>query len=280
MRGTPARSATAPRGALVALRGFDVVREAPRGAMLERLSRERPADRAVAQRGHRVRQAGVDQRLRADDAARAPRAVHHDLRRRVRRERAHAQHELRARHTGRGRDVHRLVFVVAARIDDHDVGLRVDQRLHFLGGQRRRVALGLDPFAERLARHVDVDEQLAAGRAPAREAAVEHAHVGVAELRELRGGARREILAAGFAEDDDRRVAARNARPCVEFELRQRQVGGPQRMALCVRIFLAHVDQREFVACQQACADVFVRRDGKTGKGIGGLRHGVSVGFG
>ncbi|VWC09160.1 hypothetical protein BSE24067_05260 [Burkholderia seminalis] len=261
---------------LRALRRVDLVRKAARRAMLERLAGQRPADRAVAQCRDRIRQPRVDERLRADDAARAARAVDDHLRRRIRRERAHAQHELRARHARRRRDGHRLVFVEPARVDDHDVGLRIDQRLHLLRRKRRRMTLGLDPFAERLARHVHVDELFAARGQPAGETAVEQPHVGVAELRELLGRARREILAARFAEHDDRRVAARNPRPRVEFEFRQRKIGGPQRMAPRVRIFLAYVDQRELVAGQQPRAHLLVRRDGKTGKGIGGLRHDVS----
>jgi hypothetical protein len=46
----------------------------------ERQAVERPADGAVPQRGHAVRKASVHERLRADDAARAPRAVDDDER--------------------------------------------------------------------------------------------------------------------------------------------------------------------------------------------------------
>ncbi|AJY40699.1 rhodanese-like domain protein [Burkholderia humptydooensis] len=252
MRATPARRL--PRG--LAPRRVHLLGKAPRRAVIERLPRERPADRAVAQRGDRIRQPRVDERLRADDAARAPRAVHDHARRRIGRELAHPQHEFRARHARRARDAHRLVFVEAPRIDDHDVGPRIDQLLHFLRGQRRRVPLRLDELAERLARHVDVDEELAARRLPAGEPAFEQMHARVAERREYRCRARREILAERFAVDRDRRVAARNARPCVEFELRQRKIRGPQRMAARIWVFLAHVDQRDLRAGEQRGAHV------------------------
>ena len=65
---------------------------------------ERPAHGAVAQRHHLVRHAGVDQRLRADDAARAAGAIDHDQRVGRGRDVVDAQHQLGARHVDGGRD--------------------------------------------------------------------------------------------------------------------------------------------------------------------------------
>ena len=64
---------------------------APGLAVLERQAGQRPADGAVAKGRHPVGNAGVHQRLRADDAARAPGAVHDDQRLGRRRGRADAQ---------------------------------------------------------------------------------------------------------------------------------------------------------------------------------------------
>ncbi|MOA00750.1 hypothetical protein D3C78_1201230 [compost metagenome] len=109
--------------------------ETPRLAVLQLLAGEGPADGAVAQRGYRVGDAGIYQRLRADQAAGTPGAVDDHPRGRIRRQFGDAQHQLSAGHADPAGDAHVLIFVEAAGIQHHHVGLRIQQRLHFLGGQ-------------------------------------------------------------------------------------------------------------------------------------------------
>jgi hypothetical protein len=175
---------------------------------------------------------------------------------RVRRERAGPQHQLGARHAGGARDAHGAVLVEAARVEHHHVGLRVDQRLHLLRRQRGRVPLVLDQFAEGLARHVDIAEQLAAGRSPAVEPACERVHVGVAQRCEALGRGGHAVDTVLFAVQHDPRVAPWNAPRRVAFDQVERQVRGPQRVDLRVGVFLAQVDERDLVAGEQVPADI------------------------
>ena len=110
-------------------------RAAPVGAMFEILLGEGPADGAVAQRHHLVGDAGIDQRLGADDRAGAAGAIDDDGGRGIGRRAAGAQHEFGAGHADRAGDVHGGVFVEAADIEDGDIGLARDQGRDFVGGQ-------------------------------------------------------------------------------------------------------------------------------------------------
>ena len=121
--------------------------------------------------------------------------------------------------------------------------------------QRRRMAHAFHQFAERLARHVDVLKQLAAGFAPALQTAFEQRDVGIAQFGQTSRGAFGEPFAG--VEHDDRHRRARQAHRRVQFEPRQRQIGGKQRMTARVRIFLAHIDERDFLAFDQRAAHVF-----------------------
>ncbi|MNN78452.1 hypothetical protein D3C81_1950110 [compost metagenome] len=96
-------------------------------------------------------------------------------------------------------------------------------------------------------------------------------HVGIAQRLQHRCSARREVFAGVLAVDHDQRVAARDARPRFQFELRQREVGGPQRVLLRERVFLAHVDQCDLGAGQQGLAYL---RMGEGRECRGGLRGG------
>ncbi len=161
---------------------------------------ERPAHRAVAQRHHLVRQAGVDQRLRADDAAGAAGAIDDDQRVGRGRDVVDAQHQLGARHVGGARDRDALEFVERPAVDHDHVGAAAHQAVELLGGDARRIAGVLDVLAERLARHVDAGEQLEAGLLPGGDAAVQIGEVGVAgggedRSRRARPGRRRRRTA-------------------------------------------------------------------------------------
>ena len=140
--------------------------------MLQGLACERPANRAIAQSGNRIGQTCVDERLGANDAACAARAVHDDACCRARRQFTGAQDQFSTRHAAAAGDVHGLVLVKAASIQHHDIGFLIQQGLDFGGGQRGRVTLGLHQFAKRLAGDVDVDKDFAACIAPTLQAAL------------------------------------------------------------------------------------------------------------
>ncbi len=234
------------------------------GPALECLTGERPADGAVAQRRHRIRQTGVHERLRADDAACASGAIDDHTRGRVRGEFAHAQHEFGTGHAGRAGNVHGLVFVEPARVDDDHIGARIEQCLNFLRGQRRGMPQPFDPLAKGFARHVDVAKDFSASRDPTVEAARETIDVGVAELAQHAGSARRQILAAMLAVDDDARVAARYARPDVDLHARERKVRRPQWVRLREWIFFANVEQRNFLTGEQRGTHVGIGQFGES----------------
>jgi hypothetical protein len=229
--------------------------ETPLLAMVELEAGEQPADRAVAQRRHRIRDAGVDQRLRADQAARAAGAVDDDARGRVRRQVACPQHQLGTGHAGAGGDAHRAVLVPAAHVEHDHVGAGVEQRLHFFGRQRRRAGVVLDEFAEGLARHIDVAEQFAAAAPPAVEPAVEQAHRRPARCGEPARG--RFGQAFAVVVDHHRHISARQPPGRVELEPRARDLHCEQRVFLRERVFLARVEQRDLAALQQHRAHVF-----------------------
>ena len=237
------------------------------GAMVEHLIGQQPADGAIAQCRHRVGDAGIHERLRADDAARASRAIDDDLRGRVRCQLADAQHQLGTRHARRRGDAHGLKLFIAARIDDHHVAPGIKQRLDFLRAERRRVAVCLHVFAKGFARHVHVLEHFAAGCAPAIEFAFEQVHARIAEFSQLGRRARGEVHAIVHAVQHDQRIAARNARPRFQLQPGEREVGCPQRMRLGIRVFLADVDQRDLLAGQQGGAHVGIRQRRDVGFG-------------
>ena len=236
-------------------------------AVVQHLIGQQPADGAIAQRRHRVGNAGIHERLRADDAARAPGTVDDDLRGRVRRQFTDAQHKLRPRHAGRSGDAHGLEFVIAARIDDHHVALGIEQRLDFLRAERRRVALCLHVFAKGFAGHVHVLEDLAASRTPAIQTTFEQIDTRVAEFSQFGGRLRGQVHAVVHAIQNNQRIPARNARPCLQLQPRERQVGRPQRVRLRVWVFFAHIDQGDFLAGQQRSAHVSVGERGDVGLG-------------
>ena len=177
-------------GVLGKLGGFGALRaEAFRLAACHFQAGKMPAHRAVLQRHDLVRQARVDQRLRTDDRARAAGAVHDDQSLGTRREVLHAIDQLGAGAVDAARDRHVVELRHRPRIQDHHVGLGVDQLLQVGGVDARRVVVVLDHFAERLRRHVDAGEDLAARVGPGLQAAFHHGDVTVAHLLQAGGTA-------------------------------------------------------------------------------------------
>ena len=238
------------------------VREALVLAVIAGEAREMPAHGAVAQRHHLVGHAGIDQRLRADDAAGAAGAIDHDQRVGRGRDVVHAQHQFGARHVDAGRDRDARIFVVRPAVEHHHVGAGAHQRVELVGADAGRAAGVLDEFAERLARHVHAGEQLEAGGGPGGVAAVEIGEIAVAGAGEDIGGARAEAVIV--VDQHDARGAARHQRGEAQFEPAQRHVARPQQMAAREDQFLAHIDQRQFAA---------VAEHGLDGGGGDGMKH-------
>ena len=203
MRPTPALSATARAAALAFALASPPTGGEPAGLpAVQRQSGDGPADRSVPQRRHPVGDAGIDQRLSADDAAGPAGAVddHQGIGRGG--DLADAVDQFRTGHADAAGDRHGPVFLEPAGIQDDDVGLGIDQRLDRGCRQRRGVAAGFDQLAERLAGDVDVAVDLASRRLPAGQAAFQQRNVGVAEPAQPLGGGFRQTLAVVI--DDDR----------------------------------------------------------------------------
>jgi hypothetical protein len=110
--------------------------------------------------------------------------------------------------------------------------------------------LRFDQFAKGLAGHVHVLEQLASGLAPAPHAAGQHGDTAITERTQAQRRAHGQAFAV--VERDDAHIAARQACKGIQLQMREREIGGKQRMGLRMRRFLAHVEQGDLLARQQA----------------------------
>ena len=260
-----------------ALEGADLA--APVGAVLEVLASQGPADRPVAQRHHPVGDAGIDQRLGADDRAGAAGAIDDDRGLGIRRGAAGAQHQLRTGHADGAGDVHGGVFVETPDIEDFDVGVAFDQRRDFFRSKRRRVAPRLHQFAKSLGVGIDVLEQFVTRRRPGLQPAVELANIGVAQCREPFRRDRHEAFAGII--DNDRHVLARQPRLGFERDPLSRHVGGKQRMAGGEDGLVPDIEQRDFIAQQQGGADLrggdgwYCHRPGILDEGRSGMNSSI-----
>ena len=209
-------------------------------------AREVPGHGAVLQGNDFVAHAGVNQRLRPDDAARATAAIDDDRGIERWHEIGEAIDQLRAGNVDRGRNAVVVILLERAAIVDRDIGLAIDQRLQILNGDPWRTRLVLDHFGKGLAGHVHAAIDAEAGRLPHGYAAVEPGDVVIAERGHPFRGARRQSLAV-IAPDD----------PCtapwheiVDHELQpaERNARCHQKVALAERPFLARVEQGQLAA--------------------------------
>ena len=241
-----------PRIGIGALKRSDCA--APGRAVFERVLGQRPPDGAVAQRNDLVGDAGVDQRLRADDRAGAAGAVHDNGRLAIRRGLAGAQDQLGAGHADRARNVHGCVFVETPDVEDGNVGAGRYQRGDVVGRQRRRVSAGLDQFTKGFCVGIDVLKEFVACVLPGLQPAAERANVAVAQRRQrlARGG--HEAFASIV--EDNRHILARQ--PCLGFERDpvRRHVRGEQGVAGGKGRLMSEVKKRDLFAQQQRAADL------------------------
>jgi hypothetical protein len=226
---------------------------------------EVPAHGAVLERDDPVGNAGVDERLRADDRARAAGAVDHDQRVGRGHHVVDPVDELRAGAVGGAGDAHPAVLGERAAVEDDDFLARRDATLHFLRLHARRVLGVLDQLAERLGGHVDAAVDLIAGGFPGRGAALEQRHVGVAMGEQPPRGHFGQAFVT--VDHDHAGGASRHQQRDPHLEPRQGRAGGEQQMALGEDAFLAHVEQRDLAAVVEAALQLL--------RGEGGDDHGV-----
>jgi hypothetical protein len=151
---TPKRAATFAAPAPGA-RAFRERRRHARLPVLQPLTGERPAHRAVLERDHRVRDPGVDERLRPDDAARAPGAVDDDVCRIALLQFFRPQNQVAARDVDAAGDAKPAVLLRSANIENNQIGRTILQRLELFRGQIRNISLIMNSLAKGFAWHID-----------------------------------------------------------------------------------------------------------------------------
>ena len=170
-------------------------------------ARQFPAHRAVFERQDRVRQPGVAQRLRADDAARPPGAIDDNEGVGRRHPVGHAIDQLGAGTVERAGDAHIAEFADRPAVDDQHLFAGIESSLQFGGGDVRRLAAVLHELAERLAWHIDAGEELIAGGGPTPRAAGHNCDIAVAHTRQRRRGTLGEILVTAVVNDHARALS-------------------------------------------------------------------------
>ena len=230
------------------------VGEPPALAGLQLEAGQGPADGSVSQRIDRIGQAGIAQRLGADQAAGATGAIDDDRGVGIGGQGGGAQDQLGAGHADPARNAHGAVFLEPPGVEHHQIAFGLEESLDLGRGKAGRVRFLFDQLAEGLRGGVDVAEHLAAGGAPGLESAVEHRHRRIAQLRQdlLRSPAQSIAIVI----QHHRRVAAWHAVEDFEFQARQRQRRGEQGMSLGEDIFLPQIEQGDFLAADQAAADL------------------------
>ncbi|CRD85299.1 Uncharacterised protein [Bordetella pertussis] len=193
-----------------------------RGLRFDLVAGQRPAHRAVAQREHRIRHPGIDQRLRPDDAARTARAVDHQGGVRIRREFRVAQYQFRARRAYRTRNRRPAVLGRRTAVHDHQRTARRHHLPQLVGRNRRRRATMLHILAKRLAGRVEPREQRQPQAGPGGRAALQPHGARVPQF--LQPAPRALVQRVARARHHDRHVAARKQALHPQLQLRQRQV--------------------------------------------------------
>ena len=207
---------------------------------------EPPTLGPALQRDDLVRHTGVDQRLRADDAARAPGAGDDDQRVPVRHEIGEAIDQLRARAGLRARHVKAVEFLDRAAVEHDMLGAVAAHPVELGGGDMRRVAGDLDEFGESLARHVAARKQRVARHRPRRDTAGQAVDIVIAE----RGEPSRRLVgdAVIAVEEDDPGRFARHQPQDFELEPAIGQIDREQRMAVAMRPLLAQIEKSDLLA--------------------------------
>ena len=202
-----------------------------------------PAHGAVFQRHDPIRQTGIDQRLRADDRARAPGAVHHDQRIRVCCECGYPVDQLGSRTIECTGNVHHRVFAHRPGIDHQDVLTGIQLCLQIGRGDARRGITVLDILAERLAGHEHAGIQLVACRAPGTEPASQHMDVAIPETTQYTRRTLCERLV--IIGQDDPRPGTWHQATDQPLEMRKRAGRGKEQVVLAVHTLFARIQDRK-----------------------------------
>src|ERR687887_245960 len=115
---------------------------------------------------------------------------------------------LRVRRVDTAGDGHALIFLERPRVEHNEVRAGCLELAQLGGRDARRAVTVLDELAERLRRHIDAAEELAARGLPGGAAPFQDFHRRVAKLAQTRGGELREALTA--IEYDDGGAAPRH----------------------------------------------------------------------
>ena len=233
------------------VRGGNGVVVAAAGAVVQLEVRQIPALRAVLQRIDGVGHAQVDERLRADDAARAAGTIDHDGGVRVARQRVGAQGQLAVGAADAAGNAHLLVLAVGPAVQ-HDQVVATALALGQLGGADARGVENLfGQFAKGLARHVDPGEGRIAVALPLRDAAGEAIDPRVAQGAQRCRRTRGDVVLATFVIDHHAHVAARRQARDVGLEPAERHGRRIEQMGLAILAVFAHVQQRNLAAVVQ-----------------------------
>ena len=202
-----------------------------------------PAHRSVLQRDHPVFQSGVDQRLRADDAACPPGAVDDDKGVGVWCHLLDPVHQLRAGAVGAGRDGHVAELSDRTGVEDDHVLVGLQEFLQFRCRDSGGVVGVFYEFTKRLGRHVDTRVQLASAGGPLVDATFQDVAVCPAERRgTLCSNGRQPVGGTGLIAPHRSGVGAGHQRPKVQLEGRQRHACRVKQMRLVVDALLAGVE--------------------------------------
>ena len=194
----------------------------------------------------RIGRPALIEALRADDAARPPGAIDDDQGVGRRREVVHAQRQFAARHADAARNAHRAVFLEPARVEHDDVVARLEDRLHLLGRQRRRVARMASTSSPNALLGTLTSRKTSPTPRVGREAAVEHARRRNSRARRsaplrARSGPRRR-----HRRRSARTCAARAPRCGISIRASGRETA-KKRMRPRIRPFVAQVEQGDLV---------------------------------
>src|SRR6218665_3639854 len=244
----------------------------------QRAAAQVPSGGAVLDDDDGVGNAGVDQRLCADDSTGASGTVDDDRRLIVVDQTEHAMNQLGARAGDAARQAVAVELFIRTAVEQQHVLARshpIAQR-----GRRdaRRRARVLDILPESLARHVDPRENLQPGRLPGAQPTAEQAQVRVAPSGQPAGSDRRHaVLRVAVVDQHHPRVAPRHQRVDEPFHPVQRQRDRRKDMPGGKLAAVPHIQQRQFCAVgkQPPYFDGAPPAPGKRGRGavVTGLRQ-------
>ena len=207
---------------------------------------EAPALGPAGQRHHPVGNPGIDQRLRADDAAGAPGAGDDDQGLGRRDEIGKTMNQLRAGAGEGARHVKPRIFIERAAVEDGDLLPRAPQPVELLGRDRRGGEFVLDDLGKSLARDIGAGKQPIPSGRPRRGTTLQHMDIVVAEAFEP--ACRPLGHAVSLIKEDDPTRAPRHQAQDLGLQPAVGDVDREQRMTRSVLALLAHIEKGDLAA--------------------------------